>query len=66
MIKIVYLNEGKQNLIEATYSIDHVNVPNNGEYIEYNGYLYEVGIKTTDYDKKQIRLRANCNYYGKD
>ena len=59
---IKYLNEGKKNLIEVTYSINHGNVPNNGEYIQYKGELYEVGLKTTDYDKNEIRLRASCNY----
>ena len=61
-MKIVYLNGDKKNLIEATYPINHINVPNTGEYIEYKGELYEAGMKTIDYDKNQIRVRAFCNY----
>lgn len=61
-MKIVFLNEGKKNLIEATYSINHTNIPNIGEYIEYKGELYEANMKTIDYDRNQIRVRAFCNY----
>jgi hypothetical protein len=59
---IKFLNEGKKNLIEVTYSINENNIPNNKEYILYKGELYEVGMKTTDYDKNKVTLRAFCNY----
>lgn len=61
-MKVKYLNEGKINLIEVTYSMSHLNIPNNGEYIQYKGEMYEVGLKTTDLDKQEIRIRASCNY----
>jgi len=61
-MKIKYLNESRLNLIEVTYSITHTNIPNNGELIQYKGELYEAGMKITDYDKQEIRLRASCNY----
>ena len=60
-----YLNKNRRNLVAFYFSLNtEENIPIKGDFIEYDDLGFEVVLRTINYKKGIIEVRAYCNYEG--